>query len=147
MPRGIFRHLTINEPPPGDNPKALDTWLRQTVHELQRFSKDIETFLVQDIAVARVSDQVMVNGDQIMSDGLFVNLYAATNITANGTRAFKPGVVGSWLILQNVGPGTITIPNGAGTNFSTAINLAPNDIVIVRYYGTEWLQVTPKSNN
>jgi hypothetical protein len=145
--RPIFGHLTISNPPSIENGTAFDKWMGATVREWQRFATDIENYLVQDIEVARVTTQKVVNGDQIISDGLFVELYADSNVTMDGTQAIRHGSLGSWLILHNVGPGTITIPNGAGTQFSTAINLASRDIVIVRYDGTKWFQVAPKSNN
>jgi hypothetical protein len=152
MPRGVFRDLMITSPPKVEDP-TLARWLDQTVRELQRFAKDISYFLVQDIAVARVSTQKLVAGFQIMSDGLFVEILSDAAVTSNTTKAFRPGVLGSWLIIQNIGAFPITIKNGAGTVLGTGGGggggdeiLGTNSILTVRYDGTNWVKISEAHN-
>ena len=147
MPRPIFRELTITEPPKVDD-STLGKWLGQLTRELQRFSKDVSTFLVQDVAVARVSKQEVGNGFQVMSDGLFVELFSGANATSDGTRAFRPGVLGSWLIIQNTGTANITLVNGAGCFLGVGGDhtLGPNDVIGVRYDGVNWIRIFEVNN-
>lgn len=107
--------------------------------------------MVQDVAVARVTKQKVVAGFQVMSDGLFVELFSDSAVTSNTTQAFRPGVTGSWLILQNIGAFPITIKNGAGTFLGLSGGggdevLGTNDTLMVRYDGMNWIKLSEANN-
>lgn len=145
MPRPVFRNLTIANPPQVEN-AALSKWLMQTVLELQRFSKDVSNFLVQDVAVARVSKQKLEDDFQIMSDGLFVEVFSDAAVVSNTTLAFRPGVIGSWLIVHNIGTFSVTVKNNAGTRLGADAVLLGNGTLTVRYDGTNWVKVAQQAN-
>lgn len=124
----------------------MSKWLDQTIRELQRFAKDVATFMVQDIAVARVNKQKLFPNFQIGSDGLFIEVFSDESVVSHTIQAFRQGIIGSWLIIHNIGSFSVTIKNNAGTALGADVVLGFQDILTVRYDGVNWIKLAQADN-
>lgn len=117
------------------------TELEETVDTVLTFSE----FLAAEEQTA----EVVTAGSIIVPTGTYQPLTSATAVTTSQTTAIYSGTVsGQLLILVNENASdVITIDDGANTHLSGNISLGNDDILMLMWDGTDWLEWGGSNNS
>lgn len=128
---------------PANSPEELKTWSDRFNRLVQDSFREIQNFFMPYTGKGRVSKLSVAAGFTINSDGLFVFLTSASDVTSDTTNAIASGKdAGEQLILVNMGSHIITIKNLANTKLGGGdVPLNPNNSLWILWDGTDWIRL------